>query len=120
MSPCALEELLLAPDFCTDQYVLLLQLAEANHIEDVFSLCFGGVEGNGALMLGDVPPASFNVTLQYTPLISSPAHPHYYLAKLNDISVNATTLPVSQVCCVTVHQHNLLRITAHGTFAWTL
>lgn len=77
--------------------LLLLQLARAQHIEDVFSLCFGGVEGNGALMLGDVPPASVNVSLQYTPLVSSVAHPHYYQAKLNDLSVNGTILPVDTV-----------------------
>jgi hypothetical protein len=32
-----------------------LQLTEAGVIEDVFSLCFGGVSGGGALLLGDVP-----------------------------------------------------------------
>lgn len=48
-------------------------------------------------MLGDVPPASVNVSLQYTPLIPSAAHPHYYLAKLHDLSVNGTILPVDQV-----------------------
>lgn len=82
-----------------EQLTCLLQLAGAQHIEDVFSLCFGGVEGDGALMLGDVPPASVNVSLQYTPLVSSLAHPHYYLAKLNDLSVNGSILPVDQVCC---------------------
>ena len=82
-----------------EQLTCLSQLAGAQHIEDVFSLCFGGVEGDGALMLGDVPPASVNVSLQYTPLVSSLAHPHYYLAKLNDLSVNGSILPVDQVCC---------------------
>ncbi len=71
-----------------------LQLAGAEAIEDVFSLCFGGVEGNGALMLGDVPPATFNVELQYTPLVFSAVHPHYYLARLQN---DGTILPVDQV-----------------------
>ena len=75
---------------------LLLQLAGAGHIEDVFSLCFGGVEGNGALMLGDVPPASANVSLQYTPLVASAQHPHYYLARLQELGVNGVTLEVDQ------------------------
>ena len=74
-----------------------LQLAGAGAIEDVFSLCFGGVEGNGALMLGDVPPATFNVDLQYTPLVFSAVHPHYYLAHLQNIAVGGTILPVDQV-----------------------
>lgn len=72
------------------------QLAGAGAIEDVFSLCFGGVEGNGALMLGDVPPATFNVDLQYTPLVFSAVHPHYYLAHLQNIAVGGTILPVDQ------------------------
>ena len=32
-----------------------MQLTEAGVIEDVFSLCFGGVSGGGALLMGDVP-----------------------------------------------------------------
>ena len=72
-------------------------MAGAAAIEDVFSLCFGGVEGNGALMLGDVPPATFNVELQYTPLVFSAVHPHYYLAHLQNIAVDGAILPVDQV-----------------------
>ena len=39
-------------------------------IEDVFALCFGSVEGDGALVLGAaaLPPG---VTLLYTPLLRS-------------------------------------------------
>ncbi len=39
-------------------------------IEDVFALCFGSVEGDGALVLGAaaLPPG---VTLLYTPLVRS-------------------------------------------------
>ena len=55
------------------------------------------MEGSGALMIGNVPPATFNVTLQYTPLISVPAHPHYYVARLENLAVNGTILPVDQV-----------------------
>lgn len=74
-----------------------VQLAGAGAIEDVFSLCFGGVEGNGALMLGDVPAATFNVELQYTPLLHSERFPHYYLARLQDIGVDGSILKVDQV-----------------------
>lgn len=48
-------------------------------------------------MLGDVPPATFNVELQYTPLVFSAVHPHYYLARLQNIGVDGTILPVDQV-----------------------
>ena len=46
------------------------QLASAHIIEDMFALCFGSVEGDGALMLGAaaLPPG---VTLLYTPLLRS-------------------------------------------------
>ena len=46
------------------------QLADAHVIEDVFALCFGSVEGDGALVLGAaaLPPG---VTLLYTPLLRS-------------------------------------------------
>ena len=39
-------------------------------IEDMFALCFGSVEGDGALVLGAaaLPPG---VTLLYTPLLRS-------------------------------------------------
>lgn len=86
------------------QYLwVLLQLAGAGTINDVFSICFGGVKGNGALMIGDVPPATFNVTLQYTPLVSSPAHPHYYVARLENVAVNGTILPVDRVGSAAMH-----------------
>ncbi len=48
-------------------------------------------------MLGDVPPATFNVELQYTSLVFSAVHPHYYLARLQNIAVDGTILPVDQV-----------------------
>ncbi len=48
-------------------------------------------------MLGDVPPATFNVELQYTPLVFSAVHPHYYLAHLQNIAVDGAILPVDQV-----------------------
>lgn len=48
-------------------------------------------------MLGDVPPATFNVSLQYTPLIATAAHPHYYVARLENMAVNGSVLPVDQV-----------------------
>ncbi|KAL3138709.1 hypothetical protein ABBQ32_006464 [Trebouxia sp. C0010 RCD-2024] len=72
------------------------QLARAGTIEDVFSICFGGVEGNGALMLGDVSPATFNVSLHYTPLLATSAHPHYYVARLEGVAVDGSILPVDQ------------------------
>ena len=53
-------------------------------------------------MLGDVPPATFNVDLQYTPLVFSAVHPHYYLAHLQNIAVGGTRLPVDQVRAFTV------------------
>lgn len=78
-------------------------MAGAGTIEDVFSICFGGVEGNGALMIGDVLPATFNLSLQYTPLILIPAHLHYYVAHLENVAVNGSILPVDKVRSIAVH-----------------
>ena len=49
--------LLLSPDpRCNppDMHAAVAQLAGRGVIDDVFALCFGSVEGDGALMLGDV------------------------------------------------------------------
>lgn len=66
-------------------------------IDDVFSLCFGSVEGDGALLLGEVDLSSYNVELEYTPLLTSAAYPHYYSVKLMGIQVGTSTLAVPPV-----------------------
>lgn len=64
----------------------------------MFALCFGSVEGDGALMLGDADVAGrFNVALQYTPLLSNPAHPHYYSVLLEALVVGGEPLDVKAV-----------------------
>lgn len=55
-------------------------------------------------MLGDVPPATRNVTLQYTPLGSSPAHPDYYMARLENV---ATTWNLSACQQGRIRRHAL-------------
>ena len=69
------------------------QLVSAGEIDDVFSLCFGLVEGDGVLMLGD-SPATQEVDLQHTPIIPSAMHPFYYNVQLDAISVAGTPLNV--------------------------
>jgi hypothetical protein len=66
-------------------------------IDDVFALCFGSVEGDGALMLGDVDAAEFDVELEYTSLLSSLAHPHYYSVSLEALWVGGQQLRVPRV-----------------------
>ena len=66
-------------------------------IEDVFSLCFGSVEGDGALLLGEVDLSTYNVELEYTPLLTSIAYPHYYSVQLLGIQVGNTKLNVPVV-----------------------
>lgn len=71
------------------------QLVKAGVIDDVFSLCFGMVEGDGALLLGDaVVPGS--IALQYTPLLTSTSHPFYYNVKMLSLAVDGRLLPVAQ------------------------
>jgi hypothetical protein len=73
------------------------QLATRNIISDVFSLCFGSVEGDGAFMVGDVDLLPHNVVLQYTPLVESSAHPHYYGVTLDAVAVGKKVLVVDKV-----------------------
>ncbi|KAG7674709.1 putative Aspartic proteinase 39 [Nannochloris sp. 'desiccata'] len=73
---------------------LVNQLVAAGEIDDIFSLCFGVVEGDGVLMLGDSPAAN-EVGLQYTPLVPSPTHPFYYNVRLDAISVGGDQLDIS-------------------------
>ena len=69
------------------------QLVAAGEIDDVFSLCFGMVEGDGVLMLGD-SPATADIPLQHTPLVPSPTHPFYYNVRLDAISGGGEELEV--------------------------
>ena len=73
------------------------QLAGRGVIDDVFSLCFGSVEGDGALMLGDVDLSEQDIELRYTSLLSSLAHPHYYSVQLESLWVGDVQLPVRPV-----------------------
>ena len=74
-----------------------LQLAAHHAIADVFSLCFGSVEGNGALLLGDVALHPAQGALEYTPLLHSETHPHYYLVDLQGLSVGTAMLDLPAV-----------------------
>ena len=80
----------------TDQ-VCWVQLAGRGVVADMFSLCFGGVEGDGALMLGDVDPTVYGISLAYTALVPSPDHPHYYCLQLQGVGVDGAVLPVPAV-----------------------
>lgn len=72
------------------------QLVKAGVIDDVFSLCFGMVEGDGVLLLGDAEVPG-TIPLQYTPLLSSASHPFYYNVKLLSIAIDGQLLPAPQV-----------------------
>jgi hypothetical protein len=86
------------------------QLVAAGEIDDVFSLCFGVVEGDGVLMLGD-SPASNEVELQYTPMVPSPTHPFYYNVRLDAISVGGDQLDIAS----TVFQEGYATVLDSGT-----
>ena len=75
-----------------------VQLAGRGVIDNVFSLCFGSVEGDGALMLGDVDLSEQDIELRYTALLSSAAHPHYYSVELESLWGGDVQLPVRPVC----------------------
>ena len=83
-------------------------------IDDVFSLCFGSVEGDGALMLGDVDLSEQDIELRYTSLLSSLAHPHYYSVQLESLWVGDVQLPVRQVHLSSVPTLNLYIVVGAG------
>lgn len=72
------------------------QLVKAGVIDDVFSLCFGMVEGDGALLLGEAPLPG-TIELAYTPLLHSTSHPFYYNVRMLSLAVDGQLLPVPQV-----------------------
>ena len=95
-SPKPYEIEVLKPDTLRPLPAHPLQLVNAGVIENVFSLCFGTVEGEGAMLLGDAPLPS-TLRLQYTPLVSSLAHPFYYNVKLEGLVVGGRQLPLQEV-----------------------
>ena len=62
-----------------------MQLAGSGDIDAVFSLCVWGAEGSGAIMVGDVRPATFNVQLLYTLISQSQRFLHCYLARSQNV-----------------------------------
>ena len=95
--------------------IFYAQLASNGSIDDVFALCFGSVEGEGALMLGDADLAGrFNVDLQYTPLLENPAHPHYYSVALEALVVGGEKLDVRPVRPVSRWLYRVRFITAEA------
>ena len=97
------------PRYQSDKAVLV-QMATRGDIADVFSLCFGSVEGDGAMMLGDVDLDPYGVELNYTQLLSSPAHPHYYCVELESIAVADTVLAVAKVSAMLLTLWRLSRV----------
>ncbi|KAK3266280.1 hypothetical protein CYMTET_25086 [Cymbomonas tetramitiformis] len=73
---------------------VVTQLANSWAIDDGFALCFGSVEGGGALILGlpDFSAMTGIPELKYTSLTSSSRHPSYYIVTLEEASVNGRTL----------------------------
>jgi len=69
------------------------QLVKLGEIDDTFSLCFGLVEGDGVLLLGD-SPASREINLTYTRMIESPSQPFYYTIQMTGILVEGSVLPI--------------------------
>uniref|UniRef100_A0A7S1WZC5 Peptidase A1 domain-containing protein n=1 Tax=Tetraselmis chuii TaxID=63592 RepID=A0A7S1WZC5_9CHLO len=71
------------------------QLAKSGAIEPVFSLCFGDMQGSGALMIGNVPLAS-ELRIRHVPLVHNSRHPHYYNINLHALSIGPDKLKVPE------------------------
>lgn len=88
------------PAHCPLCPAVVNQLVKAGVIDDVFSLCFGMVEGDGVLLLGDADVPG-TIPMQYTPLLTSASHPFYYNVKMLSIAIDGQLLAVPQVgACV--------------------
>ncbi|KAK9790119.1 hypothetical protein WJX73_003557 [Symbiochloris irregularis] len=72
------------------------QLVKAGEIDDVFSLCFGGMDGDGALLLGNVSVPPYTNSLQYTPLLTSAYNKVFFTVTLEQMDVNGSALPVAR------------------------
>lgn len=83
----------------------ITQLVAAGVVEDIFSLCFGGLVGDGALLLGDAPLPP-EVQLQYTPLQQNPPNPSYYVVMLEEVVVGGEPLPLESVSASAYNSHN--------------
>ena len=73
-------------------FSLPTQLAKRGVMEDTFSLCYGGVDGGGALLLGRMP---HNVPMNYTHMHRNPDYPYYYHLELKGIKLGNTPILVS-------------------------
>ena len=62
----------------------------------MFSLCFGSIEGDGALLLGNVLVPPYTQQLRYTPMVQEPSN-QFYMTALEQMAVGNTTLPFDQV-----------------------
>ena len=78
------------------QSLLRLQLAGSGVTEDMFSLCFGSIQGDGALLLGNVLIPPYTQQLRYTPMVQQPGN-QFYMTALEQMDVGNQTLPFQQV-----------------------
>lgn len=72
------------------------QLVKQGAMRDRFSLCFGSVEGDGALLLGDLDLPGNTILFDYVPMLRTASH--YYLVKVDALGLGGTPLSVRQVC----------------------
>mmetsp|Transcript_2166 Transcript_2166/g.6412 ORF Transcript_2166/g.6412 Transcript_2166/m.6412 type:complete len:472 (-) Transcript_2166:868-2283(-) len=70
------------------------QMAKSGAIDSMFSLCFGDMRGEGALMIGNVP-LPHELRLHYVPLISNRRHPHYYNINMHGVSLDDSRLNIA-------------------------
>lgn len=78
---------------------LINQLVKQGAMQDRFSLCFGSIEGQGALLLGDLDLPRNTVHFDYVPML--PTTSHYYMVKVDTLGLGGIPLPIRQVCTYT-------------------
>ncbi|GHP11360.1 hypothetical protein PPROV_001008800 [Pycnococcus provasolii] len=79
----------------SDNVAIITQLEKAGTIDDAFALCFGGFDGEGALLLGKPPlPQTIASNLRYSPRVLQ-GRSSFYISSLSSIGFGGTSLPVS-------------------------
>lgn len=81
---------------------VLRQLAEAGAAREEFALCFGSVEGRGALVLGGGADAYTSSTrveqerMLWTPMLTMPRTPYYFTIEIESMGVGGHDLKVDK------------------------
>ncbi len=74
---------------------MVKQLVKHGVMVDRFSLCFGTVDGDGALLLGDLALPGNVIEFDYVPLMRTAGH--YYIVRMDNMGLGGVPLDIRPV-----------------------